>query len=376
MTFETYQRLAKPWTAQHGEASFAVHEPATGRLLANFRTHSADEVDRVVNNAHRAFVDGWREVPAGARATLMKKAARLLRDNADEIAEIESCEVGKPIEISRHYDMVVSAESFEYFGSLADKHGGQSFPGGPIDTNTIREPYGVVAGIIPFNWPPVHTSAKLAPALAAGNVVILKPPEQCPLTVLRIVELLQGVFPAGVIQTISGTGPDTGRALVSHPLVRRISFTGSPQSGSAVLAAAAGNLTGALLELGGKNPLLVFADADIELAVDGAVEGAFFNQGEACTSASRILVHKDIADEFTHRFIAATRRLRIGDGLDPGTHIGPMVTAQHQSRVQEYVAVGIDEGATLAYRGAVPADTQRTPAWRRDSSLPQSSSRT
>ncbi len=132
MTFERYQRLAKPWTAQHGEASFAVHEPATGRLLANFRTHSADEVDRVVNNAHRAFVDGWREVPAGARATLMKKAARLLRDNADEIAEIESCEVGKPIEISRHYDMVVSAESFEYFGSLADKHGGQSFPGGPI----------------------------------------------------------------------------------------------------------------------------------------------------------------------------------------------------------------------------------------------------
>jgi acyl-CoA reductase-like NAD-dependent aldehyde dehydrogenase len=355
ITAERYREIGAAWLASEGQDSFEVHEPATGELLARFRADSANDVDAAVRRA-RAASRGWRNTPARERGKIMKRIAQKLRDAAVEVAEIESREVGKPIEISRDYDMVVCAESFEYFGSLAFDLHGEFFPGGPIDSYTVREPYGIVAGIIPFNWPPVHTAAKIAPAIAAGNVIIVKPPEQCPLTVLRLVEIIQSELPLDVVQSVTGLGPVVGAALAGHPDVDRVSFTGSPNSGKAVLHATAENLTGALLELGGKNPLVVFPDADMDLAVRGAVEGTFFNQGEACTSASRILVHQDIADEFTRRYVEATSRLVVGDGLDPSTHVGPMITRQHQERVQSYIQVGLDEGATLAYQGEWPAD--------------------
>jgi acyl-CoA reductase-like NAD-dependent aldehyde dehydrogenase len=346
-----YAKTAARWTTDDpGVESFTVFEPATGGRLADFRLTSPEEVDRVVTRADEAF-RSWRRTTPRQRAALLRRAAQVLRDRSDEIAEIESRETGKPLEISSGYDMVVCAESFEFFASVALGSHGEFFPGGPIDTHTFGEPYGVVAGIIPFNWPPIHTSAKLAPALAAGNVVVLKPPEQCPLAVLRIIELLEPIFPPGVIQAVPGTGSITGAALVAHPLVRRISFTGSPNAARAVLVGAAMNLTGAMLELGGKDPLIVFPDADLDDAVRGAIEGSFFNQGEACTQSSRLIVHRDVVEEFTARFVAATSRLKVGDGLQPGTHIGALISAGHRDRVEAYIAIGETEGATIAYRG-------------------------
>lgn len=348
-----YAKKAARWMGKPGDDTFGVFEPATGRRLADFRSTSADEVDLVVTRANEAF-GSWKRTTPRERGALMRRAAQVLRDHADEIAQIESRETGKPLEISRGYDLVVCAESFEFFASVALGMHGEFFPGGPVDTHTFGEPYGVVAGIIPFNWPPIHTSAKLAPALAAGNVVVLKPPEQCPLAVLRIVELLEPIFPPGVIQAVPGTGATTGAALVAHPLVRRISFTGSPNAARAVLHGSATHLTGTMLELGGKDPIVVFADADLDDAVRGAIEGSFFNQGEACTQSSRLIVHRDIIDEFTRRFVAATARLKVGDGLQPGTHIGALITAAHRDRVEGYIAIGEAEGATVAFRGKLP----------------------
>ena len=198
----------------------------------------------------------------------------------------------------------------------ADKALDASVRLGPIDARLVQEPYGVVAGVIPFNWPPIHTAAKAAPALAAGNTVVLKPPEQAPLTILRIVELLQEVLPPDVVSVVPGAGA-VGDALVSHPLVGKISFTGSPFTAQHVLRAAAAHLTPSVLELGGKCPLIVLDDADLDLALGGIIEGAFFNQGEACTAVSRLLVHESRYREVLDRLAVAVPRLRLGDGCDP-----------------------------------------------------------
>ena len=344
------------WSSADPSHHFDVEEPATGKIIARVQGAGTTEVGEAVVRSRRAFTSSWRNLLPRERAALMRVAAQRLRDNADEIATMESREVGKPYEISRYSDMFICAEAFDYYAGLADKLHGQFYPGGPIDSYTLLEPYGVVGAIVPFNWPPIHTGGKIAPAIAAGNTVVLKPPEQSPTCVMRIVEILQDVFPADVVLAVPGTGASAGNALVSHPLVRRISFTGSPETARHVLRAAAENFTGALLELGGKNPLVVFPDADLDLAVRSAVEGSFFNQGEACTAASRLLVHESVLGSFVERFLALVSRLVVGDPLVPGTHIGPMVTRAHQRRVLDYIALGLEEGATLAYQGNPPED--------------------
>ncbi|WAJ46230.1 aldehyde dehydrogenase family protein [Mycobacterium sp. Aquia_216] len=353
-----YQQQAARWVSDDPAGSFAVYEPATGAKLADFVLADEAAVDAAVRDAHAAFVGGWGQTTARERALLLREAARVLREHSDEIAEIECREVGKPWEIARNFDLVGLVESFEFFASVVADYHGAFFPGGPIDTYTVKEPYGVVAGIIPFNWPPAHVGAKLAPPLAAGNTVILKPPEQCPLSVLRIVELLEPIFPENVVQALPGTGAVTGKALVSHPLVRRVTFTGSPDSGRSILKSIADNLTGAMLELGGKDPFIVFADADLNAAVEGALEGSLFNQGEACTSASRLLVHESLADEFTQRYIAAVSKLVIGNGLDRRTQIGALVSREHMQRVRGYIDIGKSDGATVAFEGQRPTDPE------------------
>ncbi|MBN9605174.1 MAG: aldehyde dehydrogenase [Actinomycetales bacterium] len=350
-----YRELAARYAPEDGQPSFEVHNPSTGDLLARFPTHDAEHVDRVVAAA-RAAARTWRAVPTRERARLLKTVAQRLRDAADEIATLESLEMGKTFLTARSYDMHVCAESFEFFGSLIENERGSFVPGAAIDSYSVREPYGVVAGIIPFNWPPIHTGAKLAPALAAGNVVILKPPEQCPLSVLRVIEIVAEVVPADVVQAVTGIGSVTGTALTGHPGIDRISFTGSPATARHVLHAAAEHFTGALLELGGKNPLLVFDDADLEQAVPTAVEASFMNQGQACTAASRILVHESVAARFTELFVKAVADLRMGDPLEADTELGPLVTSAHRDRVESYIEVGLAEGAHLAYRGERPAD--------------------
>jgi acyl-CoA reductase-like NAD-dependent aldehyde dehydrogenase len=344
------------WSSADPSHHFDVEEPATGKVITRVHGAGPEEMNEAVVRSRHAFESSWRHLPPRERAALMRVAAQRLRDNADEIATMESREVGKPYEISRYSDLFICAEAFDYFAGLADKLHGSFYPGGPIDSYTLLEPYGVVGAIVPFNWPPIHTGGKIAPAIAAGNTVVLKPPEQSPTCVMRIVEILQDVFPANVVQAIPGTGAGAGNALARHPLVRRISFTGAPETARHVLRAAAENFTGALLELGGKNPILVFPDADLDLAVQSAVEGSFFNQGEACTAASRLLVHESVLGSFVERYIALVSKLVVGDPLAPGTHIGPMVTRAQQRRVLDYIELGLREGATLAYQGSPPED--------------------
>jgi acyl-CoA reductase-like NAD-dependent aldehyde dehydrogenase len=290
------------------------------------------------------------------RGRLLLECAALLRRHADELATLETLENGKPYTQSRPYDIELLIGSFEYFGSAIDKLAGEFYDGGVIHNLILLEPYGVVAGIIPFNWPPIHTGAKAAPALAVGNTVVLKPGEQAPLTIMRIVELLQAVLPPDVLHVVPGHGAVAGRALAGHPLVAKLSFTGSTPTGRSVLKLVAEHITPALVELGGKNAFIVFSDADLDAALAGAIDAAFFNQGEACTAGSRLLVHRSIHDEFVARLGLAVARLKVGDGSDRTTHVGPLVTQAHQQRVLRYIELAQEEGATIAAQAQLPID--------------------
>jgi acyl-CoA reductase-like NAD-dependent aldehyde dehydrogenase len=348
--------LKGPWSSGDPDDAFDIHDPATGAVVATVPGGGAAEVDAAVRRAKAAYTGTWRQVTARERGALLAECSRVIAAHADELAELESLEVGKPVAMARAFDVQFCIDSLAFYGGLADKLPGAAFDLGPVAARTVHEPYGVVAGIIPFNWPPIHTAGKSAPALAAGNAVILKPPEQDPLTIMRIVELMATVLPPDVLQVVPGWGAAAGAALAGHPLVERLSFTGSTATGRAVLKLAADSMTPATLELGGKNPIVVFDDADLNAAARGAVEGAFFNQGEACTAASRLLVHERVHDEFTGRLAAAVRSLRVGAGRDPGTHVGPMVTGVHQQKVLAGIERGKAEGATVAATAPVPDD--------------------
>ena len=334
--------------------TFAVHEPATGDEIARVVNADAAVVDRAVSDARRAYEQTWRHMPPRERGHLLGQGAARIRANADELAELEAREVGKPRRDAQRFDVSFSHACFDYFAGLADTLHGEILNQGPIEARVVYEPYGVVAAILPFNWPPIHFSKKSAPALAAGNTVVIKPGEQAPLTALRLVEIANEVLPPGVVNAVPGIS--AGPALAAHPLVERISFTGATTTGRRVLQTAAENVTFATMELGGKNALLVLEDADLEVAVHVALEGMFYNQGEACTSTSRILVHDSIHDEFLRRFARATERLVVGDGLDARTDIGPMVDARQRDKVLEYLQIALREGARLVTQGALPTE--------------------
>ncbi|HEX3752874.1 MAG TPA: aldehyde dehydrogenase family protein, partial [Streptosporangiaceae bacterium] len=271
--------LKGPWSSGRPEDAFDIHDPATGSVVATVHGGGAAEVDAAVHRARAAYAGRWRQTTARERGALLHECSRVIRAHADELAALETLEMGKPVSMSRRFDIQFCIDSLAFYGGLADKLPGAAIELGPVSARTVHEPYGVVAGIIPFNWPPIHTAGKSAPALAAGNVVILKPPEQDPLTIMRIAELMAEVLPPDVLQVVPGPGPAAGAALAGHPLIERLSFTGSTATGRAVLKLAADGITPATLELGGKNPIVVFDDADLRAAVRGAVEGAFFNQG-------------------------------------------------------------------------------------------------
>ncbi|MBI5602693.1 MAG: aldehyde dehydrogenase [Deltaproteobacteria bacterium] len=347
--------ITTPWSSQRPEDLFAVENPATGGLIATVQGASSEGVNAAVAAAETVWRTSWRWISPRERGRLLLNCARLLREHADELARIESEEIGKPITQARLADMEACIGSFEMFGGLAGALPSQIQEQGPLLSLSTLEPFGVVGGIIPFNWPPIHTAGKSAPALAVGNTVVLKPPEQGPFTVMRIVELLNTVLPSGVLTVVPGLG-SCGEALAGHPLVRVVSFTGAPATGMAVIRTVARNLTPTVMELGGKNALIIFEDADVDQAVRGAIEGAFFNQGEACTAASRILVHASLYDEVVARLTKAVFRLRVGDPADPATHVGPLVTERQRKRVLDYIEIGMGEGATLAVQASLPTD--------------------
>jgi acyl-CoA reductase-like NAD-dependent aldehyde dehydrogenase len=337
-----------------GAETFEVLEAATARPLAVVDVADEAMVARAVADARRAYDEVWRYLAPKEKGALMRQVAARIREHADELAELCAREVGKPRRDALRVDVASSHTSFDYYAGLTEFIHGQILDQGPVEARVTYEPYGVVAAILPFNWPPIHFSKKCAPALAVGNTVVIKPGEQAPLTVLRLVEIANEVLPPGVINAVSGM--PAGAALASHPRVERISFTGATATGRKVMESAAKNLTFATLELGGKNALIVLDDADLDASVAIAIEGMFYNQGEACTSTSRLLIHSSLYDEFAESFVAATRALVVGDPLDAATDIGPLVDARQQGRVNDYARVALAEGATLLYQGELPSD--------------------
>jgi acyl-CoA reductase-like NAD-dependent aldehyde dehydrogenase len=346
------------WSSHDEADRFSVEDPATGEVITLVQGGGAAEVNAAVEAAHRAFQADWRWRTPAERAALLLQGADVLEAHADQLALLLSRENGKPVQDARLNDMSFLVFIFRFFGSLADKLPTDFYDKGAVYTSTYLEPVGVVGEIIPFNWPPIHTGGKIAPALAAGNTVVLKPSEQDPLTVMRIVELLNTVLPPDVLHAVPGTGSKVGQPLAAHPLVRTVTFTGSTGAGAAVAATAAKNITPALLELGGKNAMIVFDDADFDRAVKDAAEGGFYNKGEACTATSRILVQDEIYDRFVEQLAAAVTKLKVGRGTNPAVHVGPVVSRHQQQRVLSYVQVGIDEGATLAAQAPLPDDPE------------------
>ncbi|MCZ4585973.1 aldehyde dehydrogenase family protein [Rhodococcus opacus] len=342
------------WSSEKDEHRFEVLEPATGAVLARVAGAGPSEVDAAVAAA-AAAQPRWAARSFAERGAILQRCAVVVRENATELARLESSEVGKPVSQAFEFDLRAAAAVFDYFGGALMSHTGGVRDSGPLLDVTEQHPYGVVASVIPFNWPPIHTGGKTAPALAMGNAMIIKPGEQAPLTVMRLVELISEVLPDDVLHVVPGRA-ETGASLVSHPTVRKISFTGAPGTGKIIAGEAAKNLVPTVMELGGKNAIVVLADADLDLATRWIVEGGFFNQGEACTASSRVLVHESVRAELEARIAAVVPRLVVGDGADPATHVGPLVTREQQQRVAEYLEVGKREGARVVAQAPLPDD--------------------
>jgi acyl-CoA reductase-like NAD-dependent aldehyde dehydrogenase len=348
--------------ARSGETLTTV-DPATEEPLARFAEAGPADVDAAVAAARTAFDDAsWRGLGARARAELMFRLADAVEEHADELAQLESLDTGKPVAQALGVDVANTADHLRYFAGWVTKIEGATIPSsrGEQLIYTRREPVGVCALIVPWNYPLLLASWKVAPALAAGNTIILKPAEQTPLTALRLGELaLEVGFPPGVLNVLSGRGEVTGAALVAHPGVDKISFTGSTDVGRTIAAAAARTLKRVSLELGGKSPNVVFADADLDEAVEAAAWGVFYNAGEDCTAGSRLLVEASVYDDVLERLAARASTLRVGDPFDPATDVGPLITAEHRARVEEFVAQARADGGRVRAGGGRPSHLDR-----------------
>jgi betaine-aldehyde dehydrogenase len=334
-------------------STFDLIEPATGERLATVPHSTADEVDTAVRSAERAYVSGpWRRMNTRDRGQLLSRLAAAIRDASDELAITESRNVGKPIREARD-EVALAASCFEYYAGTTNKVAGQTIPGAaPGVLMTFREPLGVCGVIVPWNFPLAISAWKVAPALAMGNTVVLKPAEQTPLTAMRLQELaLAAGLPEGVFTVVTGAGSEVGEALVRHEAVRKIAFTGSTEVGTRVMRLAADGIKRVTLELGGKSANIVFDDCDLDRAVASAVSSALGNAGQDCCARSRILVQRSLHGRFTAALVAAFARVRIGDPLDEATEMGPLVTEKQRNRVLDYIASGSVEGATLACGG-------------------------
>lgn len=336
-----------------------ILDPATASVIARVADATADDVDAAVGAARRAFDSGaWRRLSARERGRILLELGRMLRERADEFAHLETLNSGKPI-AEAEGDVEDAAICFEYYGGLATKLHGDALagpggePGGEEDALllTLREPIGVAAQIIPWNFPLLMAAWKLAPALCAGCTIVLKPAEQTPLTVLQLARSFEPAgLPPGVVNIVTGDGPGTGAALVAHPGVDKVAFTGSPEVGRDVMRRAAGTLKKISLELGGKSPAIFFADADFEPAIEGALFGVFANQGEVCSAGSRVLVQRPIYSRFVDAMTARARAIKLGPGRDRDTEMGPLISEEHRQRVLSYASVGKQE-AKLAIGG-------------------------
>jgi aldehyde dehydrogenase (NAD+) len=330
-----------------------ILNPATGEVIAIAAEADANDVDRAVHAARGAFEGAWGTMRAADRGLILNRLAQLLEDHAEELIALESLDTGKPLSAVRRQDLPAAIDTLRYYAGWADKINGQVIPARhDALTYTIREPIGVVGAIVPWNFPLMIGMWKIAPALACGCTVVLKPAEITPLSALRIGELaLEAGLPPGTLNIIPGLGKIAGRALVDHPDVDKITFTGSPAVGREILAGAAGNLKRVTLELGGKSANVIFADADLDAATKAAASGIFFNSGQVCSAGSRVLAHDSVYDEVVERLTARARAIRVGDPREPGTTMGPIVSELQMKRVLDYVDIGVKEGASLASGG-------------------------
>jgi acyl-CoA reductase-like NAD-dependent aldehyde dehydrogenase len=338
--------------------TFETTNPATGEVLAGVAEAGAEDVERAVAAARKAFDEGpWPQWPAGRRGKTLLKIANLIAERANDLARLESQDSGKTIRDATG-EVKGIIRTFEYYAGAADKLKGDTIPvyGSGLDY-TLRQPVGVAAQIIPWNFPIVMAAWKLAPALAAGCAVVLKPAKLTPLTALALGEICQEAgVPDGVVNVLTGSGPTIGAALARHRGVDKVAFTGSTEVGRELMRMAADNITRISLELGGKSANIIFDDADLEKAAEMAPLAIYTNSGQDCTARSRILVQRSVLDDFTERFIARTKKIRVGDPLDKQTDMGAIISPQQKATVRGYIEIGQGEGAELAFGGTDPDD--------------------
>jgi aldehyde dehydrogenase (NAD+) len=342
------------WVPSESGKTFATINPSTGEEICQVAEADAADVDKAVKAARAAFEGPWRKMRASERGRLLYRLADLIEANADELARLETLDNGKPLSIAKAVDVAKTVACYRYFAGWADKVQGKTIPiDGDFFCYTRHEPIGVVGQIIPWNYPMLMQSWKLAPALATGNTVVMKPAEQTPLSALRIGELLlEAGYPEGVVNILPGFGPTAGAALARHMDVDKVAFTGSTEVGRLIMTAAAqSNLKRVTLELGGKSPNIIFEDTDLDAAVEGAHMGIFVNQGQSCCAGSRVFVQEKIYPQFLEKSVARALKRRVGDPLDPSTDQGPQVDQSQFDRIMGYIESGRSEGATLACGG-------------------------
>jgi phenylacetaldehyde dehydrogenase len=353
------------WTDAASGKTFATPNPATGETLANVAEGDAEDINRAVRAARAAFEDGpWSRLTASDRGRLIWKIGDLILEHADELAQLESLDNGKPVAVARAADVELAADLFHYMAGWATKIEGNTInisvpymPGASFHSYTLREPVGVVGQIIPWNFPLLMAAWKLGPALTTGNTVVLKPAEQTPLSALRLAGLIaEAGLPDGVVNVVTGYGETAGAALAAHDDVDKVAFTGSTEVGKLILQAAAGNLKKLTLELGGKSPNIVFDDADAG-AVEGAANAIFFNHGQCCVAGSRLFVQEDKFDEVVSGVAEIAKGIKLGSGMESGTQMGPLVSEEQLRRVTGYLDSGVADGATTVTGGSRHGDT-------------------
>jgi len=348
------------WVNAASGKTFPTYNPATGEVLAQVAEGDRQDIDAAVKAARKAFDSGpWSRLTASERGKLVWKLADLLEEHLEEFATLETLDNGKPLTVARAADVPLAVEMFRYMAGWATKLEGTTIPlsvpytpGVNYHAYTLREPVGVVGQIIPWNFPLLMAAWKLAPALAAGCTVVLKPAEQTPLSALRLGELImEAGFPDGAVNIVPGYGETAGAALAAHDLVDKIAFTGSTEVGKLIVHAATGNLKKVSLELGGKSPNVVFKDADMDVAIAGSASAIFFNHGQCCCAGSRLYVERPVFDRVVEGVAAKAKKIRVGSGLEPDTSMGPLVSEEQLQRVCNYLEIGLSEGATAVAGG-------------------------
>ena len=344
------------WVDSESGKTFKTPNPATGETLAEVAEADKADIDKAVSAARRAFEGKWSKMSARDRGRLLYKLSQLIEQHAGDLAAIETADNGKPIKESLYVDLPQVVENFEYFAGWSTKIEGETIPvPGKMLNYTLREPIGVCGQIIPWNFPLLMAAWKLAPALAAGNTIVLKPAEQTPVGAMELAKLIQEAgFPEGVVNIVPGYGETAGAALAAHPGIDKVAFTGSTEVGKMIAKAAADNLTKVSLELGGKAPNIVFADSDIEQAVAGAMMGIFYNQGQVCCAGSRLFVEESVKDQFLDKLSEKAGKITVGDPMDKSTQMGPQVSEEQLNRIKGYVDIAREEGATVVAGGQSP----------------------